>query len=64
MSIAVEPPITPEGMEQEPDETHQKRQTPGSCAFVPSAAGLIMAGEIIRDLAGIRITNDNEAMKK
>ena len=59
-----EPPITPEGMEQEPDETHQKRQTPGSCAFVPSAAGLIMAGEIIRDLAGIRITNDNEAMKK
>jgi tRNA A37 threonylcarbamoyladenosine dehydratase len=28
-----------------------KRQTPGSCAFVPSVAGLILAGEIIRDLA-------------
>ena len=47
-----EPPITP--AETEPDGTHQKRQTPGSCAFVPSVAGLIMAGEIIRDLCGIK----------
>lgn len=29
-----------------------RRQTPGSCAFVPSVAGLIMAGEIVRALAG------------
>lgn len=29
-----------------------KRQIPGSCAFVPSVAGLIMAGEVIRDLTG------------
>lgn len=28
------------------------KQTPGSVAFVPSAAGLIMAGEIVRELAG------------
>ena len=35
---------------------HQKRQTPGSVAFVPSVAGLILAGEIIRDLAGINGT--------
>lgn len=27
------------------------RHTPGSCAFVPSVAGLIMAGEIIKDIA-------------
>lgn len=47
-----EPPIEPENTE--PDGTHQKRQTPGSCAFVPSVAGLIMAGEIIRDLCGIK----------
>lgn len=30
--------------------THQKRQTPGSTAFVPSVVGLIMAGEIIKDI--------------
>lgn len=29
---------------------HQKRQTPGSAAFVPSVVGLIMAGEIIKDI--------------
>lgn len=29
---------------------HKKRATPGSVAFVPSVAGLIMAGEVIRDL--------------
>lgn len=28
-----------------------KRQTPGSLSFVPSAAGLILAGEVIRTLA-------------
>ncbi len=47
-----EPPIDPQG-EPETDGGHRKRQTPGSCAFVPSVAGLIMAGEIIRDLCGI-----------
>lgn len=30
-----------------------RRALPGSLAFVPSAAGLVMAGEIIRDLAQI-----------
>lgn len=28
----------------------QRRQVPGSTAFVPAVAGLIMAGEVIRDL--------------
>ena len=36
------------------DVVHAKRQTPGSVAFVPAAAGLVLAGEVIRDLAGIR----------
>ncbi len=27
-----------------------RRDTPGSCAFVPSVAGLILAGEVVRDL--------------
>ena len=30
----------------------QKRVTPGSTAFVPAAAGLLLAAEIVRDLAG------------
>jgi len=29
-----------------------KRQIPGSVSFVPGAAGLILAGEVIRDLTG------------
>ena len=34
------------------DEDSGKRQTPGSVAFVPSVMGLIMAGEIVKDLSG------------
>ena len=30
----------------------QRRQVPGSNAFVPSVAGLIIAGEVIKDLSG------------
>lgn len=43
-----EKPIAPNNSEQE-DKTN-RRQTPGSTAFVPSVAGLIMAGEVIKDL--------------
>ena len=50
-------PLTPlsQDTEAEPADSPQsaavrRRQTPGSMAFVPSAAGLIIAGEIIRDL--------------
>ena len=32
----------------------QRRQVPGSNAFVPAVAGLIAAGEVIRDLTGIK----------
>ena len=31
-----------------------RRTIPGSTAFVPSAAGLILAGKVIRDIAGIK----------
>ncbi len=30
----------------------QRRQVPGSTAFVPSVAGLIIAGEVVKDLTG------------
>ena len=31
-------------------QTHARRSTPGSVAFVPSVAGLIIAGEVVKDL--------------
>ncbi|BCN32188.1 tRNA threonylcarbamoyladenosine dehydratase [Anaeromicropila herbilytica] len=31
-----------------------RRQVPGSTSFVPSVAGLIIAGEVIKDITGIR----------
>lgn len=30
-----------------------RRQTPGSVSFVPGAAGLILAGKVVRDIAGV-----------
>lgn len=43
-----EPPITP----LPSDEECGKRTVPGSTAFVPSVAGLIIAGEVVKDLCG------------
>ncbi|MGN1234980.1 MAG: ThiF family adenylyltransferase [Christensenellaceae bacterium] len=37
------------------DEASGKRQTPGSVAFVPAVVGLILAGEVVKDLAFARI---------
>lgn len=45
-----EPPLSPLGS-AEPPEGSSRRSIPGSVSFVPSAAGLILAGEVIRDLA-------------
>lgn len=45
-----EPPISPDVAEPE----DARRQTPGSVSFVPSAAGLILAGEVVRDLLGVK----------
>lgn len=32
------------------EEVTRRRSVPGSCSFVPSAAGLIIAGEVVKDL--------------
>ena len=42
--------LTPAEDLTEEFSTHHKRQTPGSVAFVPSVVGLILAGEVVRDL--------------
>lgn len=43
--------ICPPGAERKCTE---KRQIPGSTSFVPSVAGLIIAGEVIKDITGVR----------
>ena len=43
--------ICPPGAER---KCTDKRQIPGSTAFVPSVAGLIIAGEVIKDITGVR----------
>ncbi len=40
----------PAALKQESEEETVRRSTPGSTAFVPSVAGLILAGEVIKDL--------------
>ena len=42
--------MTPTGWEEEA-ALLGKRQIPGSVAFVPGAAGLILAGEVVKDIA-------------
>ena len=44
--------LTPTGWEEEAAALG-KRQIPGSVSFVPGAAGLILAGEVVKDIAGI-----------
>ena len=48
---AQEEALTPAGWEEEAAALG-KRQIRGSVAFVPGAAGLLLAGEVVRDLAG------------
>lgn len=49
-----EMPIRPvaNAAEEEPQPGSSRRSTPGSVAFVPSVAGLIIAGEIVKDITG------------
>ena len=46
-----------EEMPMKPDKGRavpsQKRQTPGSISFVPPVAGMIIGGEVVKDLVGI-----------
>lgn len=46
--------LKPVSDQEQPDNPGRYHPAPGSIAFVPSAAGLIMAGEVIRELAGIQ----------
>ena len=56
-----EEPIKPEETENTREDT-VRHQVPGSVSFVPSAAGLIIAGEVVKDLIreelGIRMNRD------
>ncbi len=47
---STEPPRAPEG---DAGEDSARRATPGSVAFVPPVMGYIMAGEVIRAIAGV-----------
>ena len=47
---STEPAMTP--FPAPAEEQTSRRQTPGSTAFVPAVAGLIIAGEVVRDLTG------------
>ena len=47
-----EPAICPEP-EEDPAEKGTRRSVPASAVFVPAAAGLMMAAEIVRDLSGV-----------
>ncbi len=56
---STEPPLAPlppavpeEGGDTRPAQKHAK-PTPGSNAFVPAAAGIILGGEVVKDLACI-----------
>ena len=51
-----EEPIKPDVNPDDP-QSEYRRSIPASNAFVPSVAGLIMAGEVIKDIAGIKGEN-------
>lgn len=59
------PPIADEdsngenGCLSKADKVPGKRQVPGSTAFVPSVAGLIIAGEVIKDIIGYKAGERN-----
>ena len=52
--LPLEPHIDPSTDPESHREGSSRRALPGSTAFVPGVAGLIMAGEVIKDLSGIQ----------
>ena len=48
--VSANDPGTPS--ESQPEHTERRRAVPGSTAFVPSTAGLIIASEVVKDLIG------------
>jgi tRNA A37 threonylcarbamoyladenosine dehydratase len=49
--FSTEDAIKPHGAEEEAAAIG-KRQIPGSTSYIPGIAGLLLAGEVIKDLAG------------
>ena len=52
--FSTETAIEPQIKEVSPES---KKQTPGSNAFVPSAAGMIIAAEVVKDLTSFHVTD-------
>ena len=50
-----EKPLEPLATEEQVPVGSSRRQIPGSISFVPSVAGLILAGEVIKDLTGRQV---------
>ena len=50
--LPLEPTSSPLDPSEPPAEGSSRRSTPGSLSYVPGAAGLILAGEVIRDIVG------------
>lgn len=48
-----EPTLVPGSVDASPLEFSGRKPIPGSTAFVPAAAGLILAGEVVKDLVKI-----------
>lgn len=57
--FSTEKPVTPDEeleerlIREEIAESSSRRSVPGSIAFVPPVAGLLIAGEVVRELAGV-----------
>ena len=56
--IADEDPNGENGCLSKADKVAGKKQVPGSTAFVPSVAGLIIAGEVIKDIIGYKAADE------
>lgn len=54
---STELPLSPDAGLTEDQEETAKRALPSSNPFVPAAAGLILAGEVLRCLAGVSLTS-------
>ena len=49
---STEEPLTPEPAQESGEEGGRRKDTPASISFVPNAAGLVLAGAVVRDLIG------------
>ena len=52
--LPLEPQVDPSEFQEAQREGSSRRALPGSTAFVPGVAGLIMAGEVIKDLCQVK----------